>query len=184
LGSLEDTLAVVASIQIDEVKAASALIASRISEGRRIFAAGNGGSAAQAAHFVAELVGRYRLEREALPAVCLNADLASITAIANDYGYEEVFARQLRANARSGDCLVTYSTSGRSPNALAGARFAKAQGIWTLALTGATPNPLASISDASICVNSIDTPRIQEAHLVLTHLLVEEIERCLFKNLG
>ena len=137
----------------------------------RLLAAGNGGSAAQAQHLTAELVGRYRADRPPFSAICLNAETSSLTAIANDYPAEELFARQVEAHGRPGDVLVLLSTSGRSPNAVTAARRARDCGITVLALTGPAPNPLAEEADDAVCVDSPWTATVQECHLVALHLL-------------
>ncbi|GAB4082338.1 SIS domain-containing protein [Modestobacter muralis] len=141
-------------------------------EGRgRLLAAGNGGSAAQAQHLTAELVGRYRADRPPFSAICLTAETSSLTAIANDYAADELFARQVEAHGRPGDVLVLLSTSGRSPNAVAAARRARDCGVTVLAMTGPGPNPLAAAADDAVCIDSEWTATVQECHLVALHLL-------------
>jgi D-sedoheptulose 7-phosphate isomerase len=137
----------------------------------RLLAAGNGGSAAQAQHLTAELVGRYRADRAPFSAICLSAETSSLTAIANDYPADELFARQVEAHGRDGDVLIILSTSGRSPNAVAAARRARDCGITVLALTGPEPNPLASAADDAVCIDSPWTATVQECHLVALHLV-------------
>ncbi len=137
----------------------------------RLLAAGNGGSAAQAQHLTAELVGRYRADRPPFSAICLTAETSSLTAIANDYPADELFARQVEAHGRAGDVLVLLSTSGRSPNIVAAARRARVCGIRTLAITGPAPNPLAAAADDAVCIDSPWTATVQECHLVALHLL-------------
>jgi D-sedoheptulose 7-phosphate isomerase len=137
----------------------------------RLLAAGNGGSAAQAQHLTAELVGRYRANRPPFSAICLTAETSSLTAIANDYPADELFARQVEAHGRAGDVLVLLSTSGRSPNIVAAARRARDCGITTLAVTGPAPNPLAAASDDAVCIDSPWTATVQECHLVALHLV-------------
>ncbi|MGY2127034.1 D-sedoheptulose-7-phosphate isomerase [Blastococcus sp. SYSU DS0617] len=137
----------------------------------RLLAAGNGGSAAQAQHLTAELVGRYRADRPPFSAICLTAETSSLTAIANDYPADELFARQVEAHGRPGDVLVLLSTSGRSPNAVAAARRARECGITTLAMTGPAPNPLAGVADDAVCIDSPWTATVQECHLVALHLV-------------
>lgn len=147
--------------------------------GGRVLAAGNGGSAAHAQHFTSELVGRYREERMPFSALALHAEGSTVTALCNDYGADEVFARQVRAHGRSGDVLLAFSTSGRSPNLLAAARTAREQHMRVWAMTGAWPNPLASLSHDTITVNAASTAIVQEAHQVLVHLLCEALEAAL-----
>jgi D-sedoheptulose 7-phosphate isomerase len=137
----------------------------------RLLAAGNGGSAAQAQHLTAELVGRYRADRPPFSAICLTAETSSLTAIANDYPADELFARQVEAHGRAGDVLVLLSTSGRSPNIVAAARRARECGITTLAVTGPAPNPLAAAADEAVCIDSPWTATVQECHLVALHLV-------------
>ncbi|WP_373696119.1 D-sedoheptulose-7-phosphate isomerase [Actinomycetospora aurantiaca] len=158
-------------------------LASRLSSGRRLLAAGNGGSAAEAQHLTAELVGRYRGEREPLSAIALHADSSTITALGNDYGFVEIYARQVRAHGRPGDVLVLLSTSGRSENLLAAAEVARALGITVWSITGPGPNPLAEASDEVICLPGV-TPSVQEAHLVAVHLLCEMVDSTLGRSVA
>jgi D-sedoheptulose 7-phosphate isomerase len=148
-------------------------------EGRKILIFGNGGSAADAQHFAAELAGRYRLERRALPALALTTDTSMLTAISNDYGFTQVFTRQVEALARPGDTVIGISTSGRSANVIAGLQTAQVLGARTLALIGANITGLAGVADQVISVPSMDTPRIQEAHAVIIHILCDLVEKAL-----
>ncbi len=150
-------------------------LAARLPDGARLLAAGNGGSAAEAQHLTSELVGRFREDRRPFAAIALHADTSSLTAISNDYGYQEVFARQVTAHARPGDVLVLLSTSGRSPNMLAASRAARAAGAMSWALTGPGPNPLALACDDALCVPG-GTATVQEVHLVAVHLLCAAFE--------
>ena len=153
-----------------------ATLAAVLARDGRLLVAGNGGSAAEAQHLAAELVGRMRSERRPLSAIALTAETSSLTAIGNDYGYAEVFARQVRAHGRPGDVLLTLSTSGHSPNLLAASAAAREVGMLCWALTGPAPNPLAQRSDAAVCVDSPDPQTVQELHLVCVHLLCAHIE--------
>jgi D-sedoheptulose 7-phosphate isomerase len=144
--------------------------------GGRLLAAGNGGSAAQAQHLTAELVGRYRDDRAPLSALALHADSSSLTAIANDFGPEEAFARQVRAHGRPRDILLALSTSGRSANVLAAVEAAQAGGLTTWALTGPDPNPLAEQADEAVCVEAPTAGTVQDVHQVVLHLLCEAVE--------
>jgi D-sedoheptulose 7-phosphate isomerase len=144
--------------------------------GGRLLACGNGGSAAEAQHLTGELVGRYRDERTPLSAIALCAETSSLTAIGNDYGLEDAFARQVRAHGRPGDVLVALSTSGRSGNVLAAAVAAAEAGLTTVALTGRAPNPLATGCDLAFCVDAGATATVQEVHLVLVHLLCAAVD--------
>jgi D-sedoheptulose 7-phosphate isomerase len=144
--------------------------------GGRLLAAGNGGSAAQAQHLTAELVGRYRDDRPPLSAVALCAETSSLTAIGNDYGIADVFSRQVRAHGRPGDVLVVLSTSGRSPNVIGAAEAAGECGMRTWALTGPGGNPLADACDEAVCVESRHTPTVQEIHLIAIHLVCASVD--------
>jgi D-sedoheptulose 7-phosphate isomerase len=139
--------------------------------GGRLLVAGNGGSAAQAQHLSAEIVGRYQEDRAPFSALALHADTSSTTAIANDYGVHEVFARQVRAHGRPGDVLVLMSTSGASANLLTAAKAGRRSGLTVWAMTGPAPNPLATGSDESLCVPRGSTATVQELHLVALHML-------------
>jgi phosphoheptose isomerase len=152
-------------------------LAQRLSEGARLITAGNGGSAAQAQHLAAELVGRYRMERSPLSVICLHAESSTLTAICNDYGAEEMFARQVRAHGRRGDLLLALSTSGESANVLAAVAAADDLGIETWALTGATPNALADACDDALSFGVAHTATVQELHLVTIHMLCEIVDR-------
>jgi len=154
-------------------------LAEVLPSGARLLAAGNGGSAAQAQHLTAELVGRYRDDRPAFSAIALHADSSSFTAIANDYGVQDVFARQVRAHGRHGDVLVAMSTSGQSPNVVAAVRTARDVGITTWAMTGPRPNPLASIADETLSVDAPASATVQELHLVSVHLVCAAFDRAL-----
>jgi phosphoheptose isomerase len=152
-------------------------IAPALLAGNTLFAAGNGGSAAEAQHLTAELVGRYRSERRPLSAIPLHGDASAVTAIANDYGPASVFARQVQAHGRRGDKLILLSTSGRSENLVAAAAAARELDVESFALTGSTPNPLASICDRHLAIEGCEPPAVQEMHLVVIHLLCESIDR-------
>nr|WP_250847495.1 SIS domain-containing protein [Streptomyces hygroscopicus] len=151
-------------------------LAATLPVGGRLLAAGNGGSAAQAQHLTAELVGRYQRERPAYSAIALHADTSSLTAIGNDYGFEELYARQVAAHGRPGDVLLLMSTSGRSPNLLAAADTGRAAGLRVWAMTGPRPNPLAFRADEALCIGSGSTATVQESHLVALHLLCETFD--------
>lgn len=153
------------------------LLGERLLAGGRLLAAGNGGSAAEAQHLAAELVGRFVDERLPLSALALCTDGAAVTAIGNDYGAEHLFARQVRGHGRPGDVLLLLSTSGRSPNVLAAARAGHACDMTVWALTGPSPNPLADACDDAICVAADSTATIQELHLVAVHLLCAAVDR-------
>ncbi len=155
------------------------LIARCLTSGGKLLACGNGGSAADAQHLVAELVVRFVKDRRALPAVCLNVDPSILTAAGNDFGYERVFARQVEALASPGDVVVGITTSGRSKNVLAALEQAKAQGVTTIALTGQGPNASTALADAAVAVPSGTTARVQECHTLTLHLWCGLVERAL-----
>nr|WP_324198041.1 SIS domain-containing protein [Nocardia beijingensis] len=147
--------------------------------GGRLFTCGNGGSAAEAQHLSAELTGRFQLERRPLSVIALHCDTSSTTAIANDYGIEEMFARQLRAHGRPGDVLIALSTSGSSPNVIATAKTAHDIGLITWAMTGPPPNPLALLCDDAISIEAETVATVQEMHLLLVHGLCTALEAAL-----
>jgi D-sedoheptulose 7-phosphate isomerase len=153
-------------------------LARRLPAGARLLAAGNGGSAAEAQHLTAELVGRFDGDRRPFSALALHSDTSSLTAIGNDYGYEAVFARQVQAHARPRDILVLLSTSGRSPNLLAAASAGRSVGASVWALTGPLPNPLAELAEDVVTVPG-SAATVQEAHLIAVHLLCAAFESAL-----
>lgn len=152
-------------------------LAAVLEGGGRLLVAGNGGSAAEAQHLTAEIVGRYREERRPFSAIALHADTSSLTAITNDYGPAEAFARQVHAHGRAGDVLLCLSTSGKSENVLAAALAGREAGLITWAMTGPRPNPLANLVGEHVSVEAEHTSTVQEVHLVLVHLLCEAFER-------
>lgn len=156
------------------VRAAQAMAAA-LKAGRTVFAFGNGGSAADAQHFTAELVGRYERERRGWPAVALSTDTSALTAIGNDYGFEQVFARQLAALGRPGDVAFAITTSGNSPNVLRALEAAKARGLVTIALTG-RGGEAGKIAAHHVGVDEDRTPRVQEVHATLLHVMCELME--------
>jgi len=163
--------------------AAEALVLS-YSRGGKAFFFGNGGSAADAQHLAAEFVGRFLAERDPLPAIALNANSSAVTAIANDYGYEMVFARQLQALAAPGDVAVAISTSGNSQNVIEAVLLARRIGLLTVGLTGASGGRLRELVDVLIAVPSDDTPRIQECHILIGHALCDVVEREVTRQLA
>ncbi|MDQ0579424.1 D-sedoheptulose-7-phosphate isomerase [Streptomyces rishiriensis] len=152
-------------------------LAGRLGSGSRLLVAGNGGSAAQAQHLSAELVGRYREDRPPFSALALHTDTSSTTAIANDYGVQEIFARQVAAHGRAGDVLMLLSTSGASANLLVAAQEARRARMTVWALTGPAPNPLAGAADEALCVEAASSATVQELHLVAVHMLCESFDR-------
>lgn len=162
--------------QLGTIDRLGAQAAGILLRGGRLLAAGNGGSAAQAQHLTAELVGRFEHERQPLSAIALHAETSSLTAIANDYGAREVFARQVLAHGRAGDVFVALSTSGRSANVIAAAGAARSIGVRVWGLTGPRPNPLADLCDDVIAVAAGSTATVQEMHLVVVHLMCAAID--------
>jgi phosphoheptose isomerase len=160
----------------DRIEAWGCELADRLLTGSRLLVAGNGGSAAEAQHLTAELVGRFEGERTPLSAIALHAETSSLTAIVNDYGGEQMFARQVAAHGRPGDVLLTLSTSGTSPNVLVAVRRARELGLTTWALTGRGPNPLAEACDDALSVPATSTSAVQEVHLVAVHALCAAID--------
>ena len=145
-------------------------------EGGRLYTFGNGGSSADAQHFAEELVGRFRRERRPLPAQSLSSDAAALTCIANDYAFEDVFARQVEAFARPGDVVAGFSTSGRSPNVVRGLAAARAAGATTVLFAGGSGAPARDHADHALVVGSGSTARVQEMHVLLLHLVLEEVD--------
>ncbi len=158
-------------------------IIDRYRSGGRLFMCGNGGSAADAQHFAAELTGHFIFDRPPLGAEALHGNSSHVTAVANDYDYDTVFARALEASARRDDTLVAISTSGDSPNVLRAAEKARELGVKVVAMTGATGGKLAEFADFLINVPSTDTGRIQESHIVFIHAISEHVEYALFGSL-
>lgn len=161
---------------------AARAVADCLREGGKLLVFGNGGSAADAQHIAAEFVGRFERERRALPAIALTTDTSALTAIGNDYGFEQVFARQVRALGRAGDVAIAISTSGRSPNVLAAVEAARECGMRVVGLTGRDGGPLAAASDIAINIPSDNTARIQECHLMVEHIICETVERLMFES--
>ncbi|NLU78747.1 SIS domain-containing protein [Micromonospora sp. HNM0581] len=158
-------------------------LAGRLTAGGRLLVAGNGGSAAEAQHLTAELVGKLHDDRRPLSAIALHAETSALTAIGNDYGYEEVFARQVRAHGRPDDVLLLLSTSGASGNLLAAAQAGRDAGLCCWAFTGPLPNLLAEACHEALAVDSSDSQVVQELHLVASHLLCEYVEQTMADQL-
>ena len=159
------------------------LMAASLKAGGKVLACGNGGSAADAQHFAAELVNRFERERPPLASIALTTDSSTLTSIANDYAYEQVFEKQLRALGRKGDVLLAISTSGKSASVVAAVRAARELGVRTVALTGNGGGPMAgllALEDVHICVPHTRTMRIQEVHLLVLHCLCDGIDQLLF----
>lgn len=172
------------SLDLDTVGRMGTHLAGVLDTGGRLLACGNGGSAAQAQHLTAELVGRYREERRPLSAIALHAETSTLTAVSNDYGAEVAFARQVLAHGRPGDVLLALSTSGRSPNLLRAVEAARGCGVVPWCFSGPAPNPLHDMCDQGIAVDAPSMATVQEAHLVLLHLLCEAVDAVLLHGGG
>lgn len=155
------------------------VVVNSLRSGGKVLLLGNGGSAADCQHLAGEMVGRFKLERHALPAIALTVDTSVITSIANDYGFEFAFERQVEALARPGDVVMGFSTSGGSPNVLRALRRAKKLGAYTIGFTGANGGTMPQHCDICILAPSEQTPRIQEIHLTLVHIICELVEKSL-----
>lgn len=167
---------------IDTIIEVSRLIADTFNRGNKLLLFGNGGSACDASHIAAEFVNRFKKERPAFPAIALNTDMAVITSIANDYDYVNIFVRQLKALAQDGDVVIAISTSGTSPNVIKAVDAAKRKKLTTIAFTGVKGDKLAAKSDYVFAIPSTNTPRVQETHITLAHVLCQMVEEILFES--
>lgn len=161
----------------EEICAVSNDMVARIRAGNKILFCGNGGSAADAQHFAAELVNRFLLNRDPLPGISLTTDTSAITSIGNDFGFDEIFAKQVRGLGRPGDLLVGISTSGNSPNVVKAVEAAREMGMGTLAMVGGEGGQMATLADQVLCIACTGhTPRVQEGHHLIMHLICEDVE--------
>jgi D-sedoheptulose 7-phosphate isomerase len=167
-----DVLSVIAKV--------SEILVGALEAGNKVLLFGNGGSAADAQHIAAELVGRFAFDRPPLPALALSVNTSCVTAIGNDYGFDLVFSRQIEALARPGDVVIGISTSGSSPNVVCGLAAARKLGLQTVALTGQAGEKIKNAVDHCICVPSNETPRIQECHILIGHIISELVEKTIF----
>ena len=167
---------------IKEIHLAINMIIKTIEKGKKIVIFGNGGSAADAQHMAAEFVGRYLIERDSLPAIALTTDTSALTGIGNDYGFEKVFARQCDALVNNGDLVIAISTSGKSPNIIEGIKTSKNKNAKIILLTGKNNNKLKHLTDITIRVPSNETPRIQESHRIIIHIICEFVEKHFLKS--
>ena len=172
----------VAGESVDAVVAVADALLAAFGNGAKALIFGNGGSAADAQHFACELVGRFLRDRRALPAMALTADATAITAIANDYGFDRIFVRQIEAHGRPGDVAIGISTSGSSANVLAGLQYAKARGLTTVAFTGGKGGPVGAAAELHVNVPHNLTPRIQEVHRTLIHAVCDAVEQRIDRN--
>jgi D-sedoheptulose 7-phosphate isomerase len=160
----------------------AAVVIAALRSGNKLLIIGNGGSAADAQHIAAEIVGRYKRDRPAWAAIALTTDTSALTAIANDYGFEQVFARQVEGLGQRGDVLLALSTSGRSPNILAALRTARQRGLVTIGFTGTKGEALGEFCDHLLVAPSADTPIVQQIHLAVAHGICDEIEQTLMRE--
>jgi D-sedoheptulose 7-phosphate isomerase len=178
--SLQEHLETIQSLlrsTINDIEQSGQMICDALVAGKKVFLCGNGGSAADAQHIAAELVGCYEKQRRSWPAIALTTDTSALTAVSNDLGYEQVFARQLAGLAQAGDILIAISTSGRSKNVLKAVERARELGCRTIALTGASSDPLGSMCDFTVAVPASRTARVQEAHITIGHLWCEMVDQ-------
>ena len=166
----------------DIIVDATQIMVNAFKAGGRVFLIGNGGSAADAQHIAAELVGRFNLERTGLPAIALTTNTSTLTALANDYTYETVFSRQLEALANDKDVLIAITTSGTSPNIVKAVETAHSRGVFVIGLTGGSGGKLKGMADLTIVVPSDNTARIQEAHITIGHIICHLVEKGLFNE--
>ncbi|TNF52510.1 SIS domain-containing protein [bacterium] len=167
---------------LDLIIKVSHILSDTFTRGNKVILFGNGGSATDASHIAGEFVNRFKKNRPGLPAIALNTDVAVLTSIANDYDFSEVFSRQMKALAQEGDVAIAISTSGNSPNILKAVDAAKKKKVTLIALTGLKGNKLATKADHSFVVSSRNTPRIQEVHITLGHVLCQMVEEILFES--
>jgi D-sedoheptulose 7-phosphate isomerase len=176
--AITDHLDVIKAITVQQelVEKIALVMVEALASGKKILWCGNGGSAADAQHMAAEIVGRFRRERRGLPSIALTTDTSILTAVANDYGFESVFSRQVEALGNAGDVLIAISTSGNSPNVVKAVEVAKELGVITIAFTGIGGGKLAKLADYIFAVPSKDTARVQEAHSLVAHMLCDWVE--------
>lgn len=183
---IQDTQQVMTAMLADDalltrVEAAAEACIHAMKSGNKVLLAGNGGSAADAQHIAGEFVSRFAFDRPGLPAISLTTDTSILTAIGNDYGYDKLFARQVQAYAQKGDVFIAYSTSGKSPNVIAALQEAKNRGVICIGMTGNRGGPMEGLCNHYLDVPSADTPKIQEGHALLGHILCGLVECALFK---
>ncbi|OIP41945.1 phosphoheptose isomerase [Candidatus Desantisbacteria bacterium CG2_30_40_21] len=177
---IQESIEVKNNIPLKDVALAAEIIINAYRQNKKVLICGNGGSAADAQHMTGELVGRFKMEREALGAIALTTDTSILTAIGNDYGFEDVFSRQIEALTESGDVVIGISTSGNSPNVLKAIAMAKKKSAVTIGLTGGDGGKLKDLTDVCIVVSSSNTPRIQESHITIIHIICLLVEQSLF----
>jgi D-sedoheptulose 7-phosphate isomerase len=184
--SLKETSHILAEMANDtaNILAIAKILVDAYKKGKKMVLFGNGGSAADAQHLATELLGGFTIhERKSLPAIALTTDTSALTAIANDFSYEQIFSRQVEAMVEPGDVVIAITTSGNSKNVLEGAKAARARKATVVGFTGATGGQLKNLCDLCLCVPSTNTPKIQEAHITVGHILCAIVEQALFNNL-
>ena len=184
---LKDHLAVIELLERElsqQIADAALLISDTLKAGGKLLVMGNGGSAADAQHFAAEIVGRFKMERKALPAIALSTDTSIITAIGNDYGFDRVFSRQVEALAAPGDVVAGISTSGNSPNVIKALELSRERGCRNIGILGRDGGAIKGLCDIPLVVPSSDTPRIQEGHITMIHIICDLVEKSLFSPGG
>lgn len=182
---LQQHIQVIAEIERtlgDRIAEAVEMLIAAMAQGNKLLVMGNGGSAADAQHFAAEIIGRFKLERRALPAIALTTDTSILTALGNDYGFDRIFVRQVEGLAQPGDVVIGISTSGNSPNVFAALAQARTMGCKTIGLLGKDGGSIRAEADVALIVPSDDTPRIQEGHLTIIHIICDLLEKRLFQG--
>lgn len=164
-----------------EIEKSANLIIDAFKKGKKLLICGNGGSAADSQHFAAEMVGRYKKDRKGLPALALTTDTSILTAVANDYGFDTIFEKQVEALGEKGDVFFAISTSGNSPNVLKAIEKAKNKGMKAIGLSGKSGGKMKGLNDIDLIVPSSNTPRIQESHITIIHIICELVEGGMFK---
>ncbi len=179
---LSDVLRLTLERNKNDIEKSTSLICKALKNEKKLLICGNGGSAAESQHFAAELVGRFRMERQGIPALALTTDTSAITALGNDFGFESIFARQVETLGGEGDVLCCLSTTGNSENLISATLQAKQKSITTISLLGRDGGKLTELSDVSIIVPSQDTARIQEIHLLIIHVFCQMVEEYFFAD--
>ena len=172
----KETIDKTIEVMVPSIEEASKLVSKTLLDGHKVLLCGNGGSAADAQHIAAELSGRYKTERKGLPGIALTTDTSALTAIANDYGYDRIFDRQVEALANEGDLLIGISTSGNSANVISALKRAKEMGCTTLGMSGRDGGAMNEVCTLNLVVPSFDTPRIQEMHILIGHIICQAVD--------
>jgi len=174
-------MAAVANTMQSQIAEAAEIIFNAFKNGNKLLVMGNGGSAADSQHFVAEMIGRFKMERASLPAIALSTDTSILTCLGNDYGFDTIFRRQIEGLGGEGDVVIGISTSGNSPNVREALLLARKKGCKTIALLGGNGGSIKELCDLALIIPSTDTPRIQEGHITTIHIICDLVEKTLFK---